>query len=75
MVDSEGNHALVSTIDTSGKQHTAEYFLSIAETEIKNCKNNFKVVVGSFVTDNAINISKMRRNLQDNQNLNILQYM
>lgn len=32
------------------------------------------VVVGSFVTDNAINISKMKKNLQDNQNLNILQY-
>lgn len=49
IVDSEGNHALVSTIDTSGKQHTAEYLQSIAEKEIEDCEKNYQVVIGSFV--------------------------
>lgn len=59
IIDSKRNYTLVNTTEP----YTAEYLQSISEKEIENCENNFKIFVGSFVTDNTVNVSKIRRNL------------
>ncbi|XP_060545330.1 uncharacterized protein LOC132711136 [Pantherophis guttatus] len=56
----EGKVFLAQTIDTSGNAHTAEY-LQVAVKAIITCEQKFKCLVRSLVTDNAANVSKMRR--------------
>ncbi|CAM2100026.1 unnamed protein product [Caretta caretta] len=58
----EGNVFFTETIDTSGNAHTAEYLQEVAVKAIPNCEKKIKCLVRSLVTDNAANVSKMRRN-------------
>ncbi|KAM7159988.1 uncharacterized protein RBU57_010371 [Macrochelys suwanniensis] len=58
----EGNVFLTETIDTSGKAHTAGYLQEVAVKVITNCEKKFKCLACSLVTENAANVSKMRRN-------------
>lgn len=58
----EGCVYLLETIDTLDNSHTWDYLVSITEKAILSCEQ-FGCVVSSVVTDNAANMSKMRRNL------------
>lgn len=64
-------NSIIFNIIFNRNQHGTEYLQSIAEQEIKNSKENFKVTVGSFVMDNAGDIFKMRKCIQNNPNLGI----
>ncbi|KYN03422.1 hypothetical protein ALC62_05740, partial [Cyphomyrmex costatus] len=55
-----GNIHLIDTIDTGVNRHTADYLLDLAVIAIKNC-HKIGCFVKSFVTDNASNMTKMRR--------------
>ncbi|XP_073511582.1 uncharacterized protein [Phyllobates terribilis] len=61
----EGKVFLAQTTDTSGNAHTAEYLQEVAVKAITTCEQKFKCLVRSLVTDNAANVSKMRRNLEE----------
>ena len=58
-----GDSYLMSTIDTSGHPHTAEYLKEVAIDAIQKTEKTFNVKVRSFVTDNTGNVSKMRKEL------------
>ncbi|XP_069586836.1 uncharacterized protein [Ranitomeya imitator] len=61
----EGKVFLAQTTDTSGNAHTAEYLQEVAVKAITTCEQKFKCLVRSLVTDNAANVSKMRRDLEE----------
>ncbi|XP_073526372.1 uncharacterized protein [Phyllobates terribilis] len=61
----EGKVFLTQTTDTSGNAHTAEYLQEVAVKARTTCEQKFKCLVRSLVTDNAANVSKMRRNLEE----------
>ncbi|XP_053102956.1 uncharacterized protein LOC128323583 [Hemicordylus capensis] len=63
----EGKVFLAQTIDTSGNAHTAEYLQEVTVKAIITCEQKFKCLVRSLVTDNAANVSKMRRNLEEQE--------
>ncbi|XP_073520018.1 uncharacterized protein [Phyllobates terribilis] len=64
-ITEEGKVFLAQTTDTSGNAHTAEYLQEVAVKAITTCEQKFKCLVRSLVTDNAANVSKMRRNLEE----------
>ncbi|XP_073402221.1 uncharacterized protein [Dendrobates tinctorius] len=63
----EGKVFLAQTTDTSGNAHTAEYLQEVAVKAITTCEQKFKCLVRSLVTDNAANVSKMRRDLEEQE--------
>lgn len=65
---------LVKTVDTSGNLHTVVYLKEIGVKSIKNVERSFGVHVRNFVTDNASNVSKMRKELENTDDVNIIQY-
>lgn len=67
VTDKDGRSYLVETIDTSGNPHTWEYLLEITLQAIKKAEDNYDCRVGSFVTDNAYNMAKMRRALMESE--------
>nr|XP_048705020.1 uncharacterized protein LOC125636225 [Caretta caretta] len=68
-VTTEGNTFLTETIYRLGTAHTAEYLQEVAVKAITNCEKKFKCLVRSLITDNATNVSKMRRNLEESSKL------
>ncbi len=64
MTTSNGHMYLVDTIDTSGQPHTAEYLEELSKSAIQKCKEELDCHVGSVVTDNADNVNKMRKLLE-----------
>ncbi|XP_076058510.1 uncharacterized protein LOC143035526 [Oratosquilla oratoria] len=56
---------LVDTIDTPGKPHTAECLLQLVQNSIKKAEQNFGGHIESVVTDNAANVTKMRKLLEE----------
>lgn len=69
-----GDTYLTETVDTSGNKHTADYLQEIAIQSIQSAENQFGCKVGSFVTDNASNMAKMRRNLDQEDNMDVISY-
>lgn len=72
----EGCVYLLETIDTLDNSHTWDYLVSMTESAILSCEK-FGCIVNSVVTDNAANMSKMRRNLamsEKSQNKQIITY-
>ena len=65
----EGEVYITDTIDTSGNSHTAEYLAGITKTAIQSTYPKYGCKVGSFVTDNAANMAKMRNMLGYNDEL------
>lgn len=65
---------LVDTIDTSGKPHTSEYLVEVAASAIQKCEQTFNCHVRSFVTDNAANVAKMRQELEQREDLDLVTY-
>ena len=65
---SEGNIHSIDTIDTGENRHTADYLLNLAVASIKNCQK-FGCSIKSFVTDNASNMTKMRKQLSECEDL------
>ena len=71
---SDGDTYLTETVDTSGNGHIAEYLTDVASTAITSCTQRFNCRIGSSVTDNAANAAKMRRRLQEHEDLDIVTY-
>ena len=69
-----GETFLVDTVDTSGQAHTADYLLKVAESAIAKVEEEFGARVRSFVTDNASNVTKIRRNLEDQSHVDVITY-
>ena len=63
---------VTDTADTSEHGHTAEYLTDVASTAISSCTQQFNCHVGSFVTDIAANVAKMRRQFQECKDLDIV---
>ncbi|KAM7165779.1 uncharacterized protein RBU57_006912 [Macrochelys suwanniensis] len=57
----ERNVSLTETIDASGNTHITEFLQEIAVKAITNYGKKCKCLLRSLVTDNAANVSKMRR--------------
>lgn len=55
---------LIDTINTEDNKHDSEYLLQVSVAAIKKCNDEFKCLVKSFVTDNAANMTKMRKSLR-----------
>ena len=66
----KGNTFLLETIDTTGMAHTAENLVKIAEDSIEKNVTKFGFKVCGFVTDNAANVLKMRKQLSENKKIN-----
>lgn len=74
--ENDGSVYLIDTIDTSSNSHTSDYLLTLAIDSIKKCQS-FGCSVRSFVTDNAANMAKMRRQLmqlEDDQIGDVITY-
>lgn len=54
--------------------HDADYLKIISLQSIQKVEQSFGMHVKSFVTDNATNVSKMKRDLAVSEDLNIIQY-
>ena len=59
-----GDTYVTETIDTSGVPHTSSNLKDMAQSAIKKAENQYGCRVGSFVTDNAANMTAMRRALK-----------
>ena len=59
----DGKNYLTETVDTSGEKHTAQYLQELAFSAVRSAENRYGIHVASFVTDNASNMVKMRREL------------
>jgi hypothetical protein len=76
VTDMIDNVYLLEINDTKDNSHTSEYLLSLTETAIKKCES-FGCIIGSVVTDNAVNMNKMRQELatcEDISSQDILTY-
>ena len=60
----DGRALLYETIDTSGKPHTSTYLTDLVCDLISSCQTKFQCQVRSFVTDNAANMTAMRKTLK-----------
>lgn len=70
----EGKIYLTDTVDTSGKPHTAEYLEELAVSSVRKTESDFGCRVRSIVTDNAANVAKMRRNLEQREDIDVITY-
>jgi Protein of unknown function (DUF 659)/hAT family C-terminal dimerisation region len=73
-VTSNSDIYLVDTIDTSGHAHDAGYLSEVAVNAVKKCETTFCCYVRSFVTDNAANMAKMRKELQEREDVDVVTY-
>ena len=70
----DGHTYLTETVDTSGNQHTSDYLEEIAISAVQSAEERCSCRVGSFVTDNAANMTKMRRNQEEDSAREIISY-
>ena len=61
----EGHSFITGTIDTSGYSHTSKYLQETASEAVRSNEKQFACRVCIFVTDNAANMAKMRKQLAD----------
>uniref|UniRef100_H3AJX7 Uncharacterized protein n=1 Tax=Latimeria chalumnae TaxID=7897 RepID=H3AJX7_LATCH len=64
-----GTVYLYDNIDISGHPHASEYLTALASDTIKSCEQEFKHHVTSFLTDDAANMAKMRKALEEIENI------
>ena len=50
--------------NTVGESHSASYLLKLSNEYIDACEADWKVKIGSLVTDNAANMALMRKELK-----------
>ena len=74
VISETGQSFMTGTVDTSGYSHTSEYLQDVASKAVRTTKEQFACKVGGFVTDNAANMLKMRNNLADDSESNIVSY-
>jgi len=55
----KGDTYLIDSFDTSRNSHFSEYLMNIVETAIKNVEETFGCIVGSIITDGAVNMVRM----------------
>lgn len=63
------NIYFLSAVDTGAKQKTAEFCKQIAQKAITKAREKYGCNVVSFVSDNENKMKKMRRNLEEDQNI------
>ena len=66
ITDHNGFSIISETIDTSGNHHNTDYLEKISNEAIILAQEKYSVKIGSFVTDNAENMVKMRKNCKHN---------
>jgi len=71
---SDSDTYLTDAVDTSRNGHTAEYLTDVASTVITSWTQQFNCLIGSSVTYSAPNVAKMRRQLQERDDLDIVTY-
>ena len=69
-----GQSFVTGTVDTSGHSHTSEYLQDVASKAVRETEEQFVCKVGRFVIDNAANMLKMRNNLADDSESDIVSY-
>ena len=75
IINEDGQVFLINTTDTSGKPHTSEYLTSLTLKIIQDTEIKFKCFIRSVVTDNAANMAKMRKEIQEKSNaVNVITY-
>uniref|UniRef100_A0A0K2TQU0 Putative LOC101235718 [Hydra vulgaris] n=1 Tax=Lepeophtheirus salmonis TaxID=72036 RepID=A0A0K2TQU0_LEPSM len=74
LTTSSGQFFLIDTVDTSGHPHTPEYLLQLAQCYIKKCEDKSGCCVGSIVTDNAANVRKIGKLLEELTLHNIISF-
>lgn len=67
-----GTLHLIDTINTEDNKHDFDYLCQISVAAIKKCTDEFNCRVTSFVTDNAANMTKMRKCLVESEGLSKL---
>jgi len=70
----DGDKILGKSIDTSGNAHSSQYLLKLANEAMKACEEKFKCNVRRVVTDNAMNVTKMRNKLADSTEVDLICY-
>lgn len=68
----DGAVALAKTVDTSGEKHDSMYLKRLTFEITLEAQNVFGCKVGILVTDSARNMSRMRSEISDDNNINIL---
>ena len=61
-------------MDTSGYGHTLEYLTDVSNPAISSRTQRFNCHITSLVTDNATKVEKIRRQLQECEDLKIVIY-
>lgn len=74
ITNEHGNTFLYETIDTSGKPHTSDYLAELCCELISSCEEKYGCRIRSFVTDNAANMVRMRKLIQENMDLKVITY-
>ena len=67
----------LTTVDTSGYAHTTDYLQEVAMSAVISTEQRYGCKVGTFITDNASNMFKMRRQVASDthtNDTNILSY-
>lgn len=64
----------MTLLTPTGHSLTSDYRNELATKAVKNCENESKCKVRSFVADNAANMAKTRRNLKSESSTGILTY-
>ena len=70
----KGQSFITGTMDSSGYSHTSKYLQEIASEAVRFTEEQFACRIGSFVTDNAANMLKMRKNLADDSESDMVSY-
>ena len=64
----------METIDTSGYAHSSQYLLELINETIRACEEEFKCNVRSVITDKAMNVTKMRTQLAESTEVDVICY-
>ena len=70
----DGKCHLTCTINASGNPHTAEHLENLAREAITATEAKFSCKISSFVSDNASNMAKMRKNLSKDDETETITY-
>ena len=60
---------LVNTVDTTGHPHTIDYLVELFREQVEICEKEWKVKITCLVTDNAANMSGLRRRVKSKEML------
>lgn len=74
VVKKNGLIVLVDTIDTSGHKHDSDYLQALTTKICRETEIRYECKIRSLVSDNASNMTSMRKDLEDMPENNIISY-